>query len=109
MHVFIVQDFYQPFVIETDASSAGLRDVLSQGRKKKNYNLYQLEFFCKKRRIKSVYEKELWAIVFSITKWKYYVTRRRFIIKIYQKSLKHLLDLKSVSSDQQRWASILLG
>ncbi|CAL9242590.1 unnamed protein product, partial [Arabidopsis halleri] len=49
------------------------------------------------------------AIVKAITKWKYYLAGKEFVIKIDQRSLKHLLDQKAVSTIQQRWAAKLIG
>lgn len=57
----------------------------------------------------STYEKELWALLFAITKWKYYLYGRPFIIKTDHHSLKYLLDQKVSTSLQQKWLAKLLG
>lgn len=59
--------------------------------------------------MKSVYERELLAIVYAVTKWRHYLTRNQFMIRTDQKSLRHLLEQRAVSVEQQKWASKLLG
>lgn len=48
--------------------------------------------FSSKGGIKYVYERELLAIVKAMSKWKYYLTGKEFIIKTGQRSLRYLLD-----------------
>lgn len=104
--VLVLPDFQQEFTVETDASGAGIGAVLSQ-------NMRPIAFlsqaFSSQGRIKSVYERELLAIVKAVTKWKHYLTGKEFVIKTYQRSLNHLLDQKVVSTIQQRWTAKLIG
>lgn len=59
--------------------------------------------------MKSVYERELLAIVFAVTKWRHYLTDHQFTIRTDQNSLRHLLEQRAVTVEQQKWASKLLG
>jgi RNase H-like domain found in reverse transcriptase len=62
-------------------------------------NKRPIAFFSQKLGIRnqglSTYEKELLALITTITKWKHYLLGNEFIIKTDQISLKHLLDQKA--------------
>lgn len=57
----------------------------------------------------STYEKELWELIFAITKWKYYLYGRLFIIITNHNSLKYLFDQQISIMLQHKWLSKLLG
>lgn len=104
--VLVMSNFQLPFVIETDASGAGIGEVISQGTRP---IAYISKRFSEKGKLKSVYERELLAIVFDVKKWRHYLRGNKFVIRTDQKSLKYLLDHTSVSVEQHQWASKLLG
>lgn len=99
-------DFNTIFVIETDASSSGIGAVLMQ---KGHPIAFISKALSPKNVLLSTYEKELLAVIHAVQKWSSYVLDRHFIIKTDQESLKHLLEIKVVTSYQQKWLSKLLG
>lgn len=85
IHVLALLNFDVLFVVKSDASKIGLRLVLIQ---KQKHISYFSQTFTKRQMMKSVYERELMAIVFAIEKWCHYLLGRRFVVRTNQKTLK---------------------
>ena len=68
--VFALPDFSKPFELETDASRVGLEVVLMQEEKPLAYFSHELIPLAQS---KSVYERELMAMVLAIQKWRPYL------------------------------------
>lgn len=98
--------FDLPFIIETDASSYGIRAVLM-------LDGHPISFISKalsaSHRTLSTYERELLAIIFVVKKWQQYLMDKHVIIRTDQQSLKHLLDNRIATHFQQKWLSKLMG
>ncbi|KAL4562985.1 hypothetical protein LXL04_027016 [Taraxacum kok-saghyz] len=58
---------------------------------------------------KSAYEKEIMALALSIQHWRPYLLGRNFTVFTDQKSLKHLLEQRITTPDQQNWLPKLMG
>ncbi|OIS96378.1 putative receptor-like protein kinase [Nicotiana attenuata] len=56
----------------------------------------------------SVYERELLALVFVVSKWSHYLMGQHFIIRTDQKALKYLLEQKIHTDSQIKWIAKLL-
>jgi hypothetical protein len=104
--VLAMPNFDKEFVVETDASGKGIGAVLMQvGRP----IAYMSQTLSDKAQQKSVYERELMAIVIAIQKWRPYLLRKHFQVHTNQKSLKFITEQRTMGEDRQRWISKLLG
>nr|AEV42261.1 hypothetical protein [Beta vulgaris] len=104
--VLALPNFELPFVIEANASGYGLGVVLLQQG-------HPIAYFSKvlgvRARAKSIYEKELMAVVLAVLKWRHYLLGRHFVIHSDQQSLKHLLSQREIGPEYQKWVGKLFG
>lgn len=104
--VLALPNFSIPFEIECDASGIGVGAVLMQNR---HAIAYFSKAFSGARLSKSAYEKELMALVLAIQNWRHYLLGRKFLVYSDQKSLRHLLQQRITTENQQEWIAKLLG
>ncbi|WVZ19621.1 hypothetical protein V8G54_006943 [Vigna mungo] len=104
--VLAVPDFSKSFTLETDASGKGLGAVLLQAGRPLAFWSQALS---SRAQNKSVYERELMALVQAVRKWKHYLMGSHFIILTDQRSLKFLTDQRLLTEEQFKWASKLIG
>ncbi|KAM7497180.1 hypothetical protein LguiA_021594 [Lonicera macranthoides] len=104
--VLALPDFAKPFIVEIDASQEGIGAVLmQQGR--------PIAFLSKalppRKQCLSAYERELWALIYAVHKWRTYLFGHHFLIKTDHQSLKFLLEQRVTSMLQQKWLTKLMG
>jgi hypothetical protein len=104
--VLTLPNFDIPFEVECDAAGRGIGAVLMQ---KKQPVAYFSKALSEGNLAKSVYEKELMALVLSIQHWRHYLLGKSFVVYTDHKSLKHFLHQRINSPDQQCWLAKLLG
>ncbi|WVY91755.1 hypothetical protein V8G54_037269 [Vigna mungo] len=104
--ILAVPDFSKSFTLEINDSSKGLGAVLLQeGRPLAFWS----QALSDRGQQKSMYERELMAIVQAVQKWKHYPMGSHFVIVTDQKSLKFLTDQRLLTEQQFKWASKLIG
>lgn len=104
--ILALPNFQKLFIVETDASGTGLGAVLIQ---EGHPISYYSQVLGARNRLKSVYEKELMAIVLAVRKWRHYLLGRRFIIITDQRSLKFIMEQREVGPEHQKWMYKILG
>ncbi|WVY97031.1 hypothetical protein V8G54_029182 [Vigna mungo] len=104
--VLAVPDFSKSFTLETYASGKGLGVVLLQAGRPLAFWSQALS---SRAQNKSIYERELMALVQAVRKWKHYLMGSHFIILTDQRSLKFLIDQRLLTEEQFKWASKLIG
>jgi hypothetical protein len=58
---------------------------------------------------KSIYEKEILAILHAMDLWRLYLLGKWFQIKTNHQSLKYFLEQRISSPEQQKWVTKLFG
>lgn len=95
--VLPLPDFTKEFIVETNASGLGLGAVLIQAGRPIAYLSKTLSPINKEQ---SVYERELMAIVLALQKWCHYLLGCHFQVRTDQRSLKFLIEQKTVNYEQ---------
>ncbi|XP_072062187.1 uncharacterized protein [Arachis hypogaea] len=95
-----------PFIVETDASSTGVRAVLSQGG-------HPIAYFSKKLGARlsqaSAYVRKLYAVTQAVAKWRHYLLGQKFLIRTDHQGLRELMTQVILTPEQQHYLSKLLG
>ncbi|KAA0062488.1 Transposon Tf2-6 polyprotein [Cucumis melo var. makuwa] len=97
-----MSNFSQPFEIEIDASGYDVDAVLIQS-KRPTYS----HTLAMRDRARSVYKKELMAVVLAVQRWRSYLLGGKFLVKTNQRSLKFLLEQRVIQLQYQKWITKL--
>jgi hypothetical protein len=104
--VLALHDFTKTFVLECDASGKRIGVVLMQEGRPLAFTSKQLS---EQNLGKSIYEKEMLAILHVVDLWRPYLLGQRFQIETDHQILKYFLEQRISSPKKQKWVTKLFG
>jgi hypothetical protein len=106
--VLRLPDFSLPFILECDASRVGVRAALMQENDSQRFAVaYGSRLNNQAQRNYSIFDLELLAVVFGVTKYRPYLFSRHFTIYTDHLALKHLMGISRPSGRLARWQVFL--
>ena len=91
--ILVLPNFYQPFVLECDASSEGIGEVLMQGG---NPIAFESRKLLPHERLYPIYDKEMLAIMHALAKFQQYLVGNMFNVKIDHNILRFFLEQRQL-------------
>ncbi|KAL5796687.1 hypothetical protein ACOSQ2_001507 [Xanthoceras sorbifolium] len=104
--VLALPDFNKTFEVYTDASGEGIGAVLVQDKRPLTFISQALGPM---KKAWSTYAREMLAVIHAVKVWRPYLMGRKFTIVTDQQALRHLLQQKIVTPEQQKFMVKLLG
>jgi hypothetical protein len=104
--VLALPNFTKTFFLECDASRKRIGVVLMQEGRPLAFTSKKLS---ERNMGKSIYEKEMLAILHVVDLWHPYILGQCFQIKTDHQSLKYFLEQCISSPEQQKWVTKLFG
>ncbi|NHV87489.1 Ty3/Gypsy family RNase HI domain-containing protein, partial [Escherichia coli] len=102
--VLAIVDPNKPFVLGTDANDRAIGAVLMQDNRPIAFESKKLD---KAQQNYSVYERELYAIIYALKKWRHYLYGAEFEIVFDHESIEWFTQQTELKGQKARWAEFL--
>ena len=102
--ILILPDFNKPFQVKCDASGEAIGAVLSQ---EDGPVAYFSETLNESKKKYSSYDKELYAVVQSLKKWRHYLMSKEFIIYSDNRALQYSMQQPKLNQKHAKWVEYL--
>ena len=99
-----IADPNKDFVVRTSACNDDLGGVLTQEGHVIAYKSEKLKIHEKNY---TTYDLELAVVTHALNMWRHHFTERKFMLMMYNKGLKYLLDQPNLNARQARWLAFL--
>ncbi|XP_057868317.2 uncharacterized mitochondrial protein AtMg00860-like [Cryptomeria japonica] len=87
--VLVLLDFTRPFILECNASREGIGAVLMQDHHPIAFESWKLSGV---EQFYSIYDKEMLAIMHTLTKFRQYLVGAKFVVRTNHNSLRYFLE-----------------
>lgn len=102
--ILVLPHFNKPFQVRWDASGEAIGVVLSQNDRRVAYFNEKLNDAKKKY---SSYDKEFYAIVQALKKWRHYLISKDFILYLDNYALQFIMQQPNLSQKHAKWVEYL--
>jgi hypothetical protein len=102
--ILILPDFQKPFQVKCDASGVEIGVVLSQEDKSVAYFSEKLNN-AKKRY--STYDKEFYAVIQALKKWRHYLMPKEFILYCDNHALQLITKHEKLNKKHAKWVEFM--
>ncbi|XP_057865574.2 uncharacterized mitochondrial protein AtMg00860-like [Cryptomeria japonica] len=89
--VLTLPDFTRPFILKCDALGEGIGDPIA----------FESRKLSGAERLYSIYDKEMLAIMHTLTKFRQYLVGAKFVVRTYHNSLQYFLEQRDLNERQQ--------
>ena len=102
--ILVLPDFNKPFQVKFDASGEAIGVVLSQEDRPISYFSEKLN---ETRRKYSSYDKEFYAVVQALKKWRHYLMSKEFVLYSDNHALQYIMQQPKLNQKIAKWVEYL--
>jgi hypothetical protein len=102
--ILILLDFKNTFQVKCDASGVAISTVLSQDN---NHIAYFSEKLNDVKRKYSTYDKEFYAVIQALEKWRHYLIPKEFVLYTDNQALQFITKQEKLNQRHAKWVEFM--